>query len=652
MALSHEQRSALWNDLEPLQGMRSLSARPGTGKTTTVAQYCLDLAADWRRRREPWQGMAVLSYTNVAKDEVEDRIRQTGTAHILLRHPHFVGTLDTFVNQHIFLPHGAAPMAYTGGRPTLVGEPFHQWQAPWTLHRSSPADAYKPMFFDCYTIGVDDRPLRIDETPRAIGSGRARPAQAVSPKNGNKIRALKRHVWSHGMALQTDANYLAYQALLVRPLLATALAERFPLLVIDEAQDMTRVQHAIIDLLVNAGLAHVVLVGDENQAIYEWNTARPDLFTSRATTNGWQTATLAESYRCSPAICATLTSMAADSVTLVPASTAKNAHYSAPVEVRVFERPEEAAAVKSAIESVAEALVEAQPHDGNTEGIKTVAVISRAAEDARRLQAQYNDMPTEGSDRTVYDSPLTRDFLRTVYHLGRGESDKAVRAYEALLKRAGEHVTTQQARSAVMRERSIAATDTVGYRVLIFADLKRLAAAIPDKQANISDCSGLCDLPLDALDRRHLQVIRRDCARLADPANASQNRLLSSLFAAREERTWHTHPDHPDIRILFATAHAVKGETYDAVVLHTKHRLHACRCPQSAGTWSAVLRHSMLQCETKRIAYVACSRAAQNLLILTPVESLNAWRSLATPAISTSASEGGPAPHQRLAPLW
>jgi hypothetical protein len=182
-----------------------------------------------------------------------------------------------------------------------------------------------------------------------------------------------------------------------------------------------------------------------------------------------------------------------------------------------------------------------------------------------------------------------------------------------------------------MQARLLATTDLVGYRVLIFADLDLIATAAHGEPARISDCFRLAALALDALHQSARQLIRSDCARFADPANSSQDRLVSSLFAARDERTWLYLHDRPDIRILFATAHAVRGETYDAVVLHTKHRVYPCGCPQSAGTWKAVLTHSMLQCETKRIAYVACSRAAQSLLILTPAESLGAWQALAEP---------------------
>jgi superfamily I DNA/RNA helicase len=130
MPLNSEQRAALWDfEGQPKSGHRILSARPGTGKTTTLTNYCIDLAAGWSRRHQPWQGIALLSYTNVAKDELQDKIRKLGKAATLLQNPHFVGTVDAFINQHIFLPHATKPMAFTGGdRPTLVGEPYQQWK--------------------------------------------------------------------------------------------------------------------------------------------------------------------------------------------------------------------------------------------------------------------------------------------------------------------------------------------------------------------------------------------------------------------------------------------------------------------------------------------------------------------------------------------
>ena len=284
MPLKQDQRGALWEkNGQPIRGHYLLSARPGTGKTTTLTEYCLDIATDWRSRYQSWQGMAVLSYTNVAKDELELQIRRLGKANTLLSSPHFVGTLDAFINQMLFLPFGAHIMQYTGARPALVGEPHRQWKSSWQLYRTRPDGAYSPQFFDCYSIGLNGIPFLVDNMPRQIKADVWARAKQVARSNADNILSMKKHVWRNGMALQSDAAYIAYQALLASAELTKALVGRFPVLVVDEAQDMTEIQHALIDHLIAAGHKHMILVGDENQAIYEWNTARPQLFVAKST---------------------------------------------------------------------------------------------------------------------------------------------------------------------------------------------------------------------------------------------------------------------------------------------------------------------------------------------------------------------------------
>ena len=254
--------------------------------------------------------LAVVSYTNVAKDELELKIRRLGKANILLKAPHFVGTLDAFVNQELFLPFGAPIMQCTAGRPTLVGEPYRQWRSSWPLHNARPTGAYATQFFDCYSVGLDGTPFVVDSTPRLVTTDVNARAKQVTSSNAANILSMKKHVWRHGMALQSDATYIAYQALRASPALTKALVGRFPVLVVDEAQDMTEIQHALVDHLVAAGHQHVILVGDENQAIYEWNTARPQLFIAKSASTTWQATALTASFRCSPAIFTALATLA------------------------------------------------------------------------------------------------------------------------------------------------------------------------------------------------------------------------------------------------------------------------------------------------------------------------------------------------------
>ena len=86
------------------------------------------------------------------------------------------------------------------------------------------------------------------------------------------------------------------------PQIAKAVALRFPYLIVDEAQDTSEIQMRIIDLIIANGLNEVMLVGDPDQAIFEWNDARPDLLNEKF--NDWEDSiVLNESRRSSQLIC-------------------------------------------------------------------------------------------------------------------------------------------------------------------------------------------------------------------------------------------------------------------------------------------------------------------------------------------------------------
>ena len=48
----------------------------------------------------------------------------------------------------------------------------------------------------------------------------------------------------------------------------------------DEAQDTSAEQIEILDILCDAGLESMYIVGDPDQAIYEWRAANPDYYES------------------------------------------------------------------------------------------------------------------------------------------------------------------------------------------------------------------------------------------------------------------------------------------------------------------------------------------------------------------------------------
>ena len=73
-------------------------ACPGSGKTTLLVAKLAIMANLWGSRR---QGICVLSHTNAARDEIGSRLNSCAAGVALLRYPHFVGTIHSFVNEFL-----------------------------------------------------------------------------------------------------------------------------------------------------------------------------------------------------------------------------------------------------------------------------------------------------------------------------------------------------------------------------------------------------------------------------------------------------------------------------------------------------------------------------------------------------------------------
>src|SRR3989304_2585187 len=90
--LTESQRNAVNED-----GLIVLTACPGSGKTTVVAHRLQRLIEE--KQLLAYQGVAVLSFTNVAKNSVQQMYRDlTGNK---IQYPHFVGTIDSFLNSFV-----------------------------------------------------------------------------------------------------------------------------------------------------------------------------------------------------------------------------------------------------------------------------------------------------------------------------------------------------------------------------------------------------------------------------------------------------------------------------------------------------------------------------------------------------------------------
>lgn len=263
------------------KGKFVVRACPGSGKTYSVAARLARLIGE---RGKKHQGIAAISFTNAAWQEIKHQIECHFGVFSGISYPHFLGTIDSFINQNIFLPFGHLVLGCSS-RPELVGEPHGHWHG---------RNWYESHFCN---VWIDIKGNKKIKDMTSIRNDRNR------GKHIQKILNAKESLLKAGYSSQHDASYFSMVILEKYPQVASALTHRYPLMIIDEAQDTSDIQMRIIDLLVEHGLSEVMLVGDPDQAIFEWNEAKPQLFLQKYEEWRIESIKLNENRRSSQKIC-------------------------------------------------------------------------------------------------------------------------------------------------------------------------------------------------------------------------------------------------------------------------------------------------------------------------------------------------------------
>ena len=267
-----------------------VKACPGSGKTYSVAARVSKLLS---QKEFKHKGIAALSFTNVACEEIADKLVVDFEVEQKIGYPHFLGTIDSFINQYIFMPFGHLFMGCKQ-RPELVGEPYSNWSI--NRYKRDPHQ-----YFDKTTFDLNDNLIRIAPYQAFHFKWNYLNRNGEINRNIQNIINSKNALFKVGYANQSDANYIALKILQKYPLIAQNIANQFEYFIIDEAQDTNDIQMGIIEILSNTDLGNFMLIGDRDQAIFEWNNARPELFDAKY--NQWEKIKLDENRRSSGNIC-------------------------------------------------------------------------------------------------------------------------------------------------------------------------------------------------------------------------------------------------------------------------------------------------------------------------------------------------------------
>lgn len=289
MALTSEQEAVL----ESMRAHRITAVRavPGAGKTTVFVEV---LARELDGCKAPRSGIAALSFTNAAHELVTSRLGAR------LNEPHFVGTLDSFLWRFIVRPFASAGGYVSSDGPRLIVAAVSP-HSSWTQIPFPPGTDAR--------VGLDQFELRWN-----AGSSRFevlvdldyRPGlTSVDAATKERVVREKKASWQRtGRMTHGDANAVAL-ALMQKPIgvrIRQALAHRFSVLLVDEFQDTTSAQAAVICSILGETHMRALVVGDPDQAVFGFGGADRHIFARIESIAGCTTASIRRTHRFGPGL--------------------------------------------------------------------------------------------------------------------------------------------------------------------------------------------------------------------------------------------------------------------------------------------------------------------------------------------------------------
>lgn len=242
-----------------------IEACPGSGKTTLLVAKLAILSNKWSHQR---QGICVISHTNAARNEIKTKLSSCSAGSALLRYPHFVGTIHSFVNEFL-----AIPWLRSQGQSIKAIDTEIALNVRWSKVPYKTRSYLEKKILDKYCLTYE----RAD-----FGGGK----KSSLPEHTDTYKALLKiceETSRNGYFCYDEMFVWASQLLDSDPNILDALRLRFPLVFIDEVQDNSELQSAFLHRVFCAGQSPVTRqrFGDSNQAIYQYagqNGATTDPF--------------------------------------------------------------------------------------------------------------------------------------------------------------------------------------------------------------------------------------------------------------------------------------------------------------------------------------------------------------------------------------
>ncbi|TGE33359.1 ATP-dependent helicase [Desulfosporosinus sp. Sb-LF] len=276
-----------------------LRACAGSGKTEVVGMKAAYEIKKWSKFEAG--GIAILTFTNDATEVIKDRISQFNIRSTT--YPHLVGTLSSFIHQYIAQPYISKYTNYKGknddmsfsiiqNRTKTFGNHWlnsYKCEIPFItkddkrldLHAHQISYDKKNKQFN-FVIGDITFTLKdyykSQQMQKHIKENRekyANPSYYKFDYVNKKFKECKTHFWKDGFANFEDINLLALNVLEKNTKITKLLSRKFPLIIVDECQDLSWIEIQILKKINEHGTT-LHFIGDLNQSVYEFKRVDPD----------------------------------------------------------------------------------------------------------------------------------------------------------------------------------------------------------------------------------------------------------------------------------------------------------------------------------------------------------------------------------------
>jgi len=251
----------------PLDRHVYLKACPGSGKTEVVAAMVSKSVRQWSRFPS---GIAVLTFSNSATDELRGRVRK----HLKepIGFPHYISTFDGFVLTRLVANIASELTGYKGKEGDFR---IRIVEKTANIYRTHNSICDRKISACRYNFDLERARFIFSTGERGLDN---QLNSTVFDKNiHDDLVATKRNLWQAGLATHGDIDMLALMAF-KEPKLAvhfSRIARRFPVVIVDECQDLSLEQLRIVEKLSEFGV-RFHFVGDLNQSIYGFRKSNPE----------------------------------------------------------------------------------------------------------------------------------------------------------------------------------------------------------------------------------------------------------------------------------------------------------------------------------------------------------------------------------------